>query len=122
LRKPGNQEWPSENEAVEVVDRVHQRGSAEQLRKLMTLDFHLRNNAGELSVASDFIVPYVPWGLKNPSTFLLKVSDKVQMHIERSNRLPGGELAPQLFRSSSAGLPTLKNCIAPRIANTARPR
>lgn len=50
----------------------------------MTLDFHVRNNGGELSAATDFIIPYVQWGLKNPSTFLLKVSDKVQMHIEAS--------------------------------------
>jgi polyisoprenoid-binding protein YceI len=50
----------------------------------MTLDFHVRNKGGELSAATDFIIPYVQWGLKNPSTFLLKVSDKVQMHIEAS--------------------------------------
>ena len=53
----------------------------------MTLDFQVRNNGGELSAATDFIIPYVQWGLKNPSTFLLKVSDKVQMHIEASGSI-----------------------------------
>jgi polyisoprenoid-binding protein YceI len=53
----------------------------------MTLNFQVRDNSGELSAATDFIIPYVQWGLKNPSTFLLKVSDKVQMHIEASGSI-----------------------------------
>jgi hypothetical protein len=35
-----------------------------------------------LTAATDFMIPYIEWGLNNPSTFVLKVSDKVQMHIE----------------------------------------
>ena len=50
----------------------------------MTLDFLVRKNGGELSATADFIIPYVQWGMKNPSTFLLKVSNKVQMHIDAS--------------------------------------
>jgi polyisoprenoid-binding protein YceI len=65
----------------------------------MRLDFLVRNNGGELSVATDFTIPYVQWGLKNPSTFLLKVSDKAQMHIDASGYMQQStaerELAPQ---------------------------
>jgi polyisoprenoid-binding protein YceI len=50
----------------------------------MTLHFVVQNHNGELSAAADFVIPYVQWGLKNPSTFVLRVSDKVQMHIQAS--------------------------------------
>jgi polyisoprenoid-binding protein YceI len=50
----------------------------------MTLHVVVQNGDGDLTATSDFTVPYVEWGLKNPSTFLLMVNDKIQMHIEAS--------------------------------------
>jgi hypothetical protein len=40
-------------------------------------------------VAADlvFAVPYIQWGLKNPSTFILRVSDKVAIAIHAVGRL-----------------------------------
>jgi polyisoprenoid-binding protein YceI len=35
----------------------------------------------ELVATGKFIVPYVQWGMKNPSNFLLKVSDKVEINL-----------------------------------------
>ncbi len=37
--------------------------------------------AGEYTVVAVFEVPYVSWGMKNPSTLLLRVSDKVEITI-----------------------------------------
>jgi polyisoprenoid-binding protein YceI len=34
-----------------------------------------------ITATTHFVVPYVKWGMKNPSNFLLHVSDKVQIEI-----------------------------------------
>jgi polyisoprenoid-binding protein YceI len=38
--------------------------------------------AGQYSVTGVFEVPYVKWGMKNPSTLMLRVSDKVEISIQ----------------------------------------
>jgi polyisoprenoid-binding protein YceI len=37
--------------------------------------------AGEYKLFAHFEVPYVKWGMKNPSTFILRVNDKVEISI-----------------------------------------
>jgi polyisoprenoid-binding protein YceI len=37
--------------------------------------------AGQYKVEGTFAVPYVSWGMKNPSTLMLRVSDKVEIAI-----------------------------------------
>jgi polyisoprenoid-binding protein YceI len=37
--------------------------------------------AGQYTVDGIFEVPYVSWGMKNPSTLLLRVNDKVEIAI-----------------------------------------
>ena len=37
--------------------------------------------AGQYTVAATFEIPYVKWGMKNPSTLILRVSDKVEIAI-----------------------------------------
>jgi polyisoprenoid-binding protein YceI len=37
--------------------------------------------AGEYKLFVHFEVPYVKWGMKNPSTFILRVNDKVEIGI-----------------------------------------
>jgi polyisoprenoid-binding protein YceI len=42
---------------------------------------HVDAAAGRYTATAHFIVPYVKWGLKNPSTLILRVSDKVQIDV-----------------------------------------
>jgi polyisoprenoid-binding protein YceI len=51
--------------AHEVTMDVHTSGNDEQMRAIMT-----------------FEIPYVAWGMKDPSNFILKVSKTAQMKIE----------------------------------------
>jgi polyisoprenoid-binding protein YceI len=38
--------------------------------------------AGQYNVSATFEVPYVKWGMKSPSTLMLRVSDKVEITIQ----------------------------------------
>ena len=56
----------------------------------VTLDLTAENDgSGHVHIAGQFPVPYVKWGLKNPSTFLLKVSDTVQLEIDATGQILG---------------------------------
>jgi hypothetical protein len=39
---------------------------------------------------ADFSIPYLSWGLKNPSTFILRASDTVQLNIHATGRWTEG--------------------------------
>jgi polyisoprenoid-binding protein YceI len=41
----------------------------------------IHSAGGELTLDTDFSIPYLSWGLKNPSTFILRASDMVQLSI-----------------------------------------
>ena len=54
----------------------------------MSLTFPVQAKGNNLSVQSHIVIPYVSWGLKNPSTFLLHVSDKVDVDVTAVGRYP----------------------------------
>ena len=49
----------------------------------------LHTAGAELTLDTDFSVPYLSWGLKNPSTFILRASDMVQLSIHASGHWAG---------------------------------
>jgi len=56
----------------------------------MTLTFSVQSDSGnQLQASTRFEVPYVKWGLRNPSNFFLHVNDSVDIDIHAV-----GELAP----------------------------
>ena len=66
---------------VQGIFRMH--GSDHNL----TLTIPIQINSNQLSATTQFEVPYVAWGLKNPSTFILRVSNKVQISIAASGQV-----------------------------------
>jgi polyisoprenoid-binding protein YceI len=47
----------------------------------ITLPVDVEALDGQFTASTHFFIPYVKWGMKNPSTFLLRVSDKVELTI-----------------------------------------
>jgi polyisoprenoid-binding protein YceI len=66
---------------VRGVFRIH--GQDHALKLLVDA----QSNAGTADATTNFEVPYVSWGMKNPSVMFLKVSDKVQISIHAHARL-----------------------------------
>ena len=53
----------------------------------MTVSVPVQITRDQVSADVHFLVPYVKWGLKNPSTFILRVSDKVNIDVHAVGRL-----------------------------------
>ena len=47
----------------------------------LSIPMHIKISGSEVSATGDFSVPYVAWGIKNPSTLFLRVNEKVQIHV-----------------------------------------
>ncbi|HEV2349131.1 MAG TPA: YceI family protein [Terriglobia bacterium] len=53
----------------------------------LTLTFRVHKAGDHLTASTHFVIPYQQWGLKNPSTLFLRVSDKVNIDIQAVGRL-----------------------------------
>jgi len=53
----------------------------------VTLVVPLQVNGNSANFKTHLVIPYVKWGMKNPSTFVLRVSDKVELDIAASGHL-----------------------------------
>ena len=56
----------------------------------LTLHFKVVAEGGQYTASTHFTIPYVQWGMKSPSNFLLKVEDKVEMDVKASASLGHG--------------------------------
>lgn len=63
------------------IFQIH--GSSHEL----TLPFRVQAKGEELSAATTFTIPYVQWGIKTPSNFPLRVSDKLEMSVQAVGRV-----------------------------------
>jgi polyisoprenoid-binding protein YceI len=52
----------------------------------MTIPIQVTTEGDRMSATLEFSVPYIKWGLKNPSTFILRVSDQAQVEIHTTGR------------------------------------
>jgi polyisoprenoid-binding protein YceI len=57
----------------------------------MTLPIEVKADGRNLQITIHIDIPYVQWGLKNPSNFLLHVSDKVAIEIRATGRVQPAE-------------------------------
>ncbi len=55
-----------------------------------------------LDVTTHFAVPYVQWGMKNPSTLFLRVGDQVTIDVKAKGRIQPGQLTGAVGASSAA--------------------
>ena len=72
---------------VEVAGKFRLHGQDHDV----TLPVDVTIDGRNLQIATHLEIPYVQWGLKNPSNFLLRVSDKVDIEIEATGRVQSGE-------------------------------
>lgn len=54
---------------------------------MIVLTVPVKITGNEFTATTEFVIPYVQWGLKNPSMLFLRVSDKVSIKISAAGRL-----------------------------------
>jgi polyisoprenoid-binding protein YceI len=68
---------------IQVQGKFHIHGADHDL----TLSLPVEKSGNEVKASTSFDVPYEDWGMKNPSTFLLKVDNKVKISISTAGHI-----------------------------------
>ena len=67
----------SNGSIIQVTGSFLIHGQAHEI----TIPMQIQMSQGKITATGKFIVPYVQWGMKNPSNFILKVNDKVEIDV-----------------------------------------
>lgn len=70
---------PAGNSPMQISGTFQLNGSTHPMTLPVTIE---RETNGDARATATFAVPYVQWGLKNPSTLFLRVSDHVDVEID----------------------------------------
>jgi len=68
---------------IEVEGTLTMHGKS----KPATLPLEVQLQGGAGTADGSFTVKYQEWGMKSPSTFILRVSDKVEIHVHAAGRM-----------------------------------
>ena len=74
---------PQGTSTVEVDGTFTIHGASHSI----TVTAVVRVTGDSFTVSVHFLVPYVQWGMRDPSTFILTVSKQVQLHFEATGRI-----------------------------------
>lgn len=82
------------NSSVEVDGILRLHGTDHP----MALTLPVQSKGQNLSVRTHIVIPYIAWGLKNPSTAFLHVSDNVELNITAAGRVSAQTAQPDTGR------------------------
>jgi polyisoprenoid-binding protein YceI len=71
---------------IEVEGTLTMHGKS----KPATMPLEVQLQGGSGTADGSFTVKYLEYGMKNPSTFILRVSDKVEIHVHAAGRMAAG--------------------------------
>ncbi len=74
---------PEGNSEIQVEGTFRIHGNDHPVTLLVPLQI----SGSSANFKTQLVIPYVKWGMKNPSTFVLRVSDKVELDIAASGHL-----------------------------------
>jgi hypothetical protein len=74
---------PHGTSQVQLHGSFRMHGAAHDI----TLPIQVEMVDGQATATTHFVIPYVKWGMKNPSTFFLRVSQEVDIKITTHARL-----------------------------------
>ena len=74
---------PEGKSTIQVHGSFVLHGSAHEF----TIPVEVEMKSGQSITYTQFSVPFIKWGLKNPSTFVLRVNDSVDVEIQATARL-----------------------------------
>jgi polyisoprenoid-binding protein YceI len=74
---------PTGNSPVKVTGWFSLHGQRHEI----TIPMEVHMSGSDILATSSFSIPYVAWGLKNPSTFMLRVNDHVDVQLTAAGSL-----------------------------------